>query len=446
MENSINTPTNSFGAGSEWQPGSEERSSRAGRAIRRPTTYVPAPEGQTRKGSSRRKEISVVCGMCGRSNSPNNNPIVFCDGCNSTWHQRCHFPTIPDEVLKTEEAEWHCNKCKPPRRTTKAPARPSDIPTPARLTKKVKRSTKATHPRLGSKLPAGNLTASQMFTPDERRAYLSALSHAELVELLMDVSALNAAMPMFPRDMLDQTASRFPAAAKPVSTLAVKTSQAAELSAKVPTPATSRSSPSIHSKQKADLSLTPQNDADGARGSHEFESDLIAEEQLEFESDRKRKRTVSAPHYLHKNPEAGEAVLQPQLPNRADTEPTPSQLRTASDSTPSKTHGSHTRNKEVDSPLAATHQRQSPRTTGESNSGAVSYQDSFLEDSEPETEDDDIDTFDDHRLYPRPGQGFLTTVNAAELDILQEADDYPTFSHSLHGAAKYHPRSLQSHL
>ncbi len=39
------------------------------------------------------------------------NMIVFCDGCNTPYHQYCHDPPIEDEVVKVEEKEWLCVEC-----------------------------------------------------------------------------------------------------------------------------------------------------------------------------------------------------------------------------------------------------------------------------------------------------------------------------------------------
>lgn len=37
--------------------------------------------------------------------------IVFCDGCNSGYHQYCHQPPIEKEVVQVAEKEWFCGKC-----------------------------------------------------------------------------------------------------------------------------------------------------------------------------------------------------------------------------------------------------------------------------------------------------------------------------------------------
>lgn len=58
------------------------------------------------------------------------------------------------------------------------------------------------------------------------------------------------------------------------------------------------------------------------------------------------------------------------------------------------------------------------------------------EESELETDEDEFDEIEDHRLYPRPGNGFSTSSDPAELNILAEDPESQTFSHRLHGPAK----------
>ncbi|KAL8645474.1 MAG: hypothetical protein Q9210_006686, partial [Variospora velana] len=66
--------------------------------------------GRGKKRASRPGEASV-CKNCGRGHSPASNMIVFCDGCNEPWHQHCHDPPIPRDVIRVEEREWFCADC-----------------------------------------------------------------------------------------------------------------------------------------------------------------------------------------------------------------------------------------------------------------------------------------------------------------------------------------------
>lgn len=43
--------------------------------------------------------------------------IVFCDGCNTPYHQYCHDPPIGEDVVKVEEKEWFCSDCMGVRRS-----------------------------------------------------------------------------------------------------------------------------------------------------------------------------------------------------------------------------------------------------------------------------------------------------------------------------------------
>ena len=102
--------------------------SRSGRRIFKANTFSPvvidleAPPSTKskagaskvgRKGSqrSRQKGDASVCKNCGRGHSPPSNMIVFCDGCNTPWHQFCHDRPISREVVQIEEREWLCTDC-----------------------------------------------------------------------------------------------------------------------------------------------------------------------------------------------------------------------------------------------------------------------------------------------------------------------------------------------
>ena len=107
--------------------------SRSGRKIFQATTTMPvmkiddeivepalSPHGRPmingstkqKKGRARRTPgAAAVCKNCGRGHSPSGNMIVFCDGCNTPWHQHCHDPVIKGEVLHVVEEEWFCADC-----------------------------------------------------------------------------------------------------------------------------------------------------------------------------------------------------------------------------------------------------------------------------------------------------------------------------------------------
>ena len=90
--------------------------SRSGRAITKPTTFVPvipSPTSGTKRKRNwgRRNPELAVCKQCLRPHSPATNMIVFCDGCNTPYHRYCHYPPISQEVVDVADMEWFCSDC-----------------------------------------------------------------------------------------------------------------------------------------------------------------------------------------------------------------------------------------------------------------------------------------------------------------------------------------------
>ncbi|KAL8726641.1 MAG: hypothetical protein Q9166_006600 [cf. Caloplaca sp. 2 TL-2023] len=69
--------------------------------------------GDGRQKPKRRytRSREIVCKLCQKPDSLVGNQIVFCDRCNTSWHQACHQPPIPEQVVEVEEAEWVCATC-----------------------------------------------------------------------------------------------------------------------------------------------------------------------------------------------------------------------------------------------------------------------------------------------------------------------------------------------
>ncbi|CAG8115449.1 unnamed protein product [Penicillium olsonii] len=145
------------------------------------------PKTKRSKAPTKRKrlirQINIVCTVCHRGNSPSNNFIVLCDGCDRPWHQKCHSPNIANEVVQIADMDWFCNKCNPnqPRQSkTKMP--PTKKPGRAKIT-----------------MPPQ--TVNRTYSEEERRAYLSSLSHDALVQLLLQISKEWPLVPIFPPGM-----------------------------------------------------------------------------------------------------------------------------------------------------------------------------------------------------------------------------------------------------
>ncbi|KAI4161703.1 MAG: hypothetical protein LQ342_004711 [Letrouitia transgressa] len=80
--------------------------------LAKPTSALKSP-GEPRKKTKRRytRANEIVCRLCQNPDSRIGNKIVFCDGCDSPWHQQCHDPPIPEDVIAIEESEWFCAEC-----------------------------------------------------------------------------------------------------------------------------------------------------------------------------------------------------------------------------------------------------------------------------------------------------------------------------------------------
>ncbi|KAG9244612.1 hypothetical protein BJ878DRAFT_420995 [Calycina marina] len=144
----------------------------SGRAVNKPQQFVPEiRETSARKrGPSKKSQEMALCKRCGRGHSPDNNMIVFCDGCNGGWHQMCHDPPVSNEAVKDEDAPWFCLDCTQKRAKKSAPKAPTPTPAPA------------------APAPA----------PAPKRAYFSTLSPYNLVSLLMQATAIHPDLPLFP--------------------------------------------------------------------------------------------------------------------------------------------------------------------------------------------------------------------------------------------------------
>lgn len=164
------------GSVDEVLPSPNARTSRSGRAIKAPTAYVPSPvpvpPAGKRHKAARKKIANIICAKCDRGTTPKSNPIVFCSGCESTWHQKCHDPEIPDDAIVDEDKEWHCYRC----------------------TRRQRRSTgsrlaRGQEPNTPTQQKGSFESGGTPSTVDERRAYFSNLTHAQLVDLLVDISS-----------------------------------------------------------------------------------------------------------------------------------------------------------------------------------------------------------------------------------------------------------------
>ncbi|KAL4751855.1 hypothetical protein BDW72DRAFT_172724 [Aspergillus terricola var. indicus] len=207
----------------------------SGRQVKRPSLYVPPPltpnlprEGSNLAGTSDRpqttsrsrkpvprklKSTNIRCCLCDRGHSPTSNTIVFCDRCNRAWHQHCHDPPIKNEVVAIREKGWLCRECKPVNITI---LHPTVVRSDPSLTSNPPARPPLTIPRTE--------VGGERFSTDCRRRFLSTLSHAALVELLLNISNKNPTVPMFPENMESLPSSNFAASQAIVTGVATPTS------------------------------------------------------------------------------------------------------------------------------------------------------------------------------------------------------------------------------
>ena len=190
---------------------------KSGRQVHRPSLYMPAPSssssnvrghsdgwagtgngGASAAVSRRRrrvyrigKDTIVACCHCQRSHAPSSNKIVLCGECNYPWHQLCHDPYIANEAATVKEKGWVCRECKPT-------------------------SSKIVRLKLGRKTPQVRVPSAAAleiggaaFLREERLAYLSGLSHAALVDLLVTLSDSHPSLEMFPANLKSLQLSKF---------------------------------------------------------------------------------------------------------------------------------------------------------------------------------------------------------------------------------------------
>ncbi|KAI0126140.1 hypothetical protein BJ170DRAFT_461450 [Xylariales sp. AK1849] len=159
----------------EYQDASAPTMTKSGRQILKPTQFNPttASGPGKRKHYGKRTPEQALCKVCTRGLSPANNQIVFCDGCNFCWHQMCHDPYIDDEFVSDESRSWFCQGC---------------------LAKREKHLAKK------KSMSAFKGVSWSTKSAEQRRTYMSGLSQAQLVNLVMYSLELHPDLAIFPAD------------------------------------------------------------------------------------------------------------------------------------------------------------------------------------------------------------------------------------------------------
>ena len=119
---------------------------KSGRSVQKPSTFLTSPtttpsaaldaanttprgvtysrvshRGRGGRKSTAKTSALALCAKCLRGHSPESNVIVFCDGCNTPWHQWCHVPHIGREVVEVPDKAWFCSRCEARREEVSVP-------------------------------------------------------------------------------------------------------------------------------------------------------------------------------------------------------------------------------------------------------------------------------------------------------------------------------------
>ncbi|CAI7564146.1 unnamed protein product [Penicillium discolor] len=337
--------------------------------------------------------------------------------------QKCHKPNIVNEVIEIPEMNWFCIKCKPEQRQTA-----QNKPQKKALTK-VKKVGRPKKQPVSESQVGGNY-----YSEEERRAYLSSLSHDSLVQLIVKVSNEWPSVPMFPINMqpvTDFTTSPF---ATPQNHRASN-----------PTPKKTPCSALLDWENLKPPSENPNAmDSDQrigkAHGTTALEATALDTDKLfaEVVSDAAPNPAppaalggITADHILAGISHANASTTAPQ-PSTTTTPQNPSRptRRFTSQAAPTATRARKTSFDSSNSDLITDDESSYSQSRLQSPTPSVSR--SSQVGSQHESDYDP----EDYRAYPEAGQGFHVPSTPSDLDIMAEDKNCLTFSHSIRGSAK----------
>ncbi|KAJ5748152.1 uncharacterized protein N7511_009848 [Penicillium nucicola] len=418
---------------------------RSGRSVQKPTPhtvektatkqYSTSAKSSTKKRQRTKSQVNILCIKCNRGNSPSNNLIVLCDECDTPWHQKCHDPKIGNEVIETLEAEWACSECRPEQRSAKrqkqtsargrkpatkrSPRTTSGVQTPFRSHNPLEQQP-LVMPTAGA-IRAKSRVGGEALSEQERRTYLTSLSHVELVELLLDVSNNFPRFPMFPsypqegyRESGEPSRPATAPEAPSTTTKASPNNEDRAVSVTFGTP---------NSDKISRLSPRPTHTTPGRRTRSTTASpDISSDSTLKALKAAKAARLYPSRNFDH-GPEAprlsASLFREAEFTRSPFKSPSPRVLL-ALDPTYKDDPRSTPAGEETEFQLHTPQMVQAKRLMRPPS--PVSF-------SENESENDS----EDYRSYADAGEGFCASLDANDRDIMAEAENYPTFSHQIGG-------------
>jgi len=80
----------------------------SGRSCKRNVKKEKKSQLQSNVACPEVNEDLAMCCVCGHGDSEDQNPIVFCDGCNIAVHKGCYGNPLANEI---PEGDWLCERC-----------------------------------------------------------------------------------------------------------------------------------------------------------------------------------------------------------------------------------------------------------------------------------------------------------------------------------------------
>ncbi|CAI7624986.1 unnamed protein product [Penicillium viridicatum] len=337
--------------------------------------------------------------------------------------QKCHKPNIGNEVIEIPEMNWFCIKCKPEQRQT------------AQTKPRKKAATKVKKVGRPKKQP---VSESQMggnhYSEEERRAYLSSLSHDSLVQLVVKVSNEWPSVPMFPTNMqpvTDFTTSPFatPQTHRASNPTPKKTPRSALLDWENLQPPSGNPN-AMDSNQR--IGKAPDTTALEATA---LDTDTLFAEVVSDAAPNPAPPAplggITADHIFAGISHAHASTTAPQPPTTTTPQnPSRPARRFTSQAAPAAKRAR----------MGSFDSSNSDLTTDDESS----YSQSRLQSPTPSVSqfshvgsqhESDYDP-EDYRAYPEAGQGFHVPSTLSDLDIMAEDKNCFTFSHSIRGSAK----------
>jgi len=367
----------------------------------------------------RGREQFALCEHCLRQHGPPGNVIVFCDACNKCWHQRCHDPKIPKEVVEDTKAEWFCTACDkilhPKRKNKSLPKLTTQMAqpiTPSTITPSATPTVAKVTPHYGLPLvPGMSLTLAQ------RKDYLSSLAKERLIEIILQAANLAPNMPIFETPL--HLAPQF-MPGQPYPTF-------------VPPQPSTRSQPQPQAQTPSQPQVTQANDQKHSSATPPpFNMNTTSmpppppPSQLPPHLRAQFTSSVAASGHMPPQPASSSSSVPTTSPSASTPAVQPS--NSASGTTPAAT--STTSNRPIYThPTAGT-------PTKPNTQPPPPVPPSGLSTADPDADEEDEGYYDDFDemalLYPKPGQGAYDLAMPAEssdLGIMLEGPDCVTFSH-----------------